>query len=136
MMTLTIDLQPELEAQLRDEAEKTGIDAGTLVARALEERFQRSRPPVPLHLSQEEAVLFQKIHQGLPEATWQEYHDLIAKRRAETLRPEEHVRLLALSDSIAEANAERLAHLAELARQRKTPLKTLMAQLGIKPRKV
>jgi hypothetical protein len=136
-MTLTIDLQPELEAQLRDEAAKTGIDAGTLVVRALEERLQRnSRQSFPAHLSPEETVLLQKINQGLPEATWQEYRALIAKRRAETLTPEEHGRLIALSDGIEEANAERLAHLAELARQRQIPLKELMAQLGIKPRKV
>jgi predicted transcriptional regulator len=136
-MTLTIDLQPELEARLREEAAKSGIDAGTFVVRALEEQLQRySRKSIPSHLSQEEAALLQKINQGLHEAIWQEYHDLIVKRRAETLTPEEHARLIALSDSVEEANAERLTHLAELARRRKTPVKTLMAQLGIKPRKV
>ena len=80
--------------------------------------------------------MLQKINQGLPEATWQEYQFLIAKRRAESLTPEEHTRLIALSDTIEEAHVERMTLLAELARRRQTPLKMLMGQLGIKPRKV
>lgn|SRR5579884_121573 len=136
-MALTIHLKPELEAQLREEAAKSGIDTSTFVVRALQERLQRkSRPRLPLHLSQEESALLQKINQGLPEATWQEYQFLIAKRRAESLTPEEHTRLIALSDTIEEAHVERMTLLAELARRRQTPLKMLMGQLGIKPRKV
>ncbi len=135
-MTLIIDLRPELEAQLKDEAAKTGIDAGTLVIRALEERLQRNRQIVPSHLSQEETDLFEKINQGLSESIWQEYHALIAKRRAETLTEEEHAHLIEISDRIEQTHAERMAHLAELARQRQTPLKALMEQLGVKPRKV
>jgi hypothetical protein len=136
-MTLTINLTPELEAQLREEAAQKGVDASTFVVRTLEERLQRKRrQPMPSHLAQEESTLLQKINQGLPEAMWQEYHDLIAKRRAETLTPEEHGRLIALSDTIEQTHAERMAYVAELARLRQVPLKTLMAQLGIKPRKV
>ena len=136
-MNLTIDLQPELEAKLKDEAARTGIDAGTFVVRALEAQLQRnSRQSVSSHLPQEEAILLQKINRGLPETTWQKYEDLVAKQRAEVLTPEEHVRLIALSDRIEEAHAERMAHLAELARQRQTSLDTLMGQLGIKPRNV
>ncbi len=67
---------------------------------------------------------------------WQEYQDLIAKRRAQTLTPEEHARLIALSDTIEEAHVERMMSVAELARRRQLPLTTLMKQLGIKPRKV
>lgn len=136
-MTLMIHLKPELEARLREEAVKTGVDTNTLVERVLQERLQRkSHPRLPAHLSQEESALLQKINQGLPETMWQEYHDLIAKRRAETLTPEEHTRLIALSDTIEEAHAGRMVLMADLARRRQIPLKTLMAQLGIKPRKV
>src|SRR5579859_6088347 len=136
-MTLTIHLKPELEAQLQEEAAKSGIDASTYIVRALQERLQRkSHKPLPSHLSPEESALLKKINQGLPEAMWQEYQDLIAKRRAETLTPEEHARLIALSATIEEAHTERMAHVAELARRRQIPLKTLMRQLGIKPRKV
>lgn len=136
-MTLTIELRPELEAQLREEAAKIGSDPNTFIIQALEERLQRKeRLTLPTHFSREEAVLLQKINQGLPEAIWQEYHDLIAKRRDETLTQEEHARLIALSDCVGEAHAERMVHVAELARLRHTSLKRLMKQLQIKPRKV
>ncbi|MCW3098527.1 MAG: hypothetical protein JWL77_4145 [Chthonomonadaceae bacterium] len=126
----------ELETLLRDEAAKTGTDTETFIVRALEERLQRSSQPIPAHLSPEETVLLQKINQGLSEAVWREYHRLIAKRRTETLTLEDNARLLQLSDRIEEAHAERLAHLADLARQRQIPLKALMEQLDVKPRKV
>ncbi len=136
-MALMIDLKPELEAQLREEAAKTGIDTSAFVVRALEDQLRRrSRQRAPSHLSQEDSTLLQKINQGLPEAMWQEYEDLIAKRRAEALTPEDHARLIALSESIEEAHAERIAYVAELAQRRRVPLKTLMGQLGVKPRKV
>ncbi len=136
-MTLTIDLNPELEAQLQAEAAKEGIDAGAFVVRTLEERLQRiSRRRLPSHLSTEESALLQKIIQGLPETIWQEYQDLIAKRRAETLTPEEHVRLIELSDLIEAAHVKRITHVAELAQLRNMSLETLMRQLGIKPQKI
>ena len=123
-MTLTIDLRPELEAQLRDEAARTGIDAGSLVVRALEERLHRSsRRFLPAHLSHEETNLFQKINQGLPESIWQEYHGLIAKRRAETLTQEEQARLIELSDRIEQTHAERMAHLPNCPDSDKYPSK-------------
>jgi hypothetical protein len=136
-MSLTIDLKPELEAQLQEAVAKSGSDTNTFVVQALEERLRRnSYPSTPAHLSQEESRLLQKINQGLQEAIWQEYHALIAMRRAEILTPREHTRLIALSDHIEETHAERMASVAELARLRQVSLKTLMEQLGIKPRKV
>jgi hypothetical protein len=136
-MALTIEMKPELEARLREEAAKAGTDAGTFVLHAVEERLQRtSRLRLTPHLSHEESALLQKINQGLPDATWQEYRELIAKRRAETLTSQEHERLIELSNTIEEAHAERIVSVAELSRRTQVPLKTLMVQLGIKPRKV
>jgi predicted transcriptional regulator len=136
-MTLTIDLKPELEAQLREEAAKMGSDPNAFVVQALEERLQRKgRQPAATHLSQEESALLQKINQGLPEATWQEYYELVDKRRAESLTQEDQARLIALSDGISEDHAERMANMAELARLRNISLKTLMRQLKVRPRKI
>jgi len=135
-MTLVIDLKPELEAKVREEAAKTGVDTGTFVVHALEERFQQSVQRLPSHLSPEESALLKQINQGLPETIWQEYHDLVARRRAETLTSEEQARLIALSDNIEQAHADRVALVAELAGRWHVSLKTLMGQLGIKPRKV
>jgi len=52
-MTLTIDLKPELEAQLREEAAKSGMDASTFVVQALQERLQsKSRLRLPASVKQ------------------------------------------------------------------------------------
>jgi hypothetical protein len=132
-MTLTIDLPPELEAQLREEAARAGLDADTFIRNTLEERVRQVRnyTTAPPHLSRAEAELLQRINVGLPPAVWQRYHELVAKRRAETLTPEEHTVLITLSDQIEAANARRIEHLVELARLRQTSLEALMDQLGI-----
>ncbi len=87
---------------------------------------------LPPHLPETEADLLQKINQGLSPELWQRYHDLIDKRRAETLTPNEQADLIALSDQIEEANAQRIGWLIELARLRQTTLEVLMEQLGIR----
>lgn len=136
-MVLTINLKPELEAQVLEEAAKTGIDAGAFVVRAIEEQlYRKNNAHMSSNLSRDEALLLQKINDGLPEPTWQEYHDLIAKRRAETLTSEDHLRLIALTETIEETHAERIRNAAELARLRNVPLAALMKQLGIRPRMV
>lgn len=85
------------------------------------------------HLSPGEAELLREVNLGLPEHVWARYHELVAKRRAETLSPEEHAELISLSDLIEETNAQRVGHLIELAQVRGIPVATLMAQLGITP---
>lgn len=129
-MTLTIELAPELERQLRLEAAKAGIDASRYVVNALEERLRQLHQPLP-HLSRDETELLRKINLGLAEEQWQRYHRLVAKRRAETLSVDEQKELIALSDQIEQANARRMAHLIELAKQRQTSLEALMSELGI-----
>jgi hypothetical protein len=134
-MTLTVELPPELEAQLRAEAARAGQDPDTFIRSTLQERLRPSnhRPQaLPPHLKRSEAELLQKINQGLPSELWERYHELVARRRAETLTPEEHARLIEVSDQIEAANARRIALLVELAGLRQTTLEALMDQLGIK----
>lgn len=136
-MSSTIELNPELEAQLHEEATKTGIDTSAFVVRMVEAQLRRkTRQRVPANLSSEDSILLQKINQGLPETTWQEYDNLIAKRRGEVSTPREQARLVELSESIEESNTKRIEYIAELAQRRHISLKTMMSQLGIKPRKV
>ena len=137
MMTVTIDLKPEIEAQLREAVTKAGIDTSAFVARTLEERLQ----PVSHHrgyprMSLVESNLLHRINQGFSESLWQEYDELIAKRRAETLTAQEQNRLIVLADSIDEAHVERLGLVGKLAQIRNVSFKTLIGQLGIKPRQV
>lgn len=63
----------------------------------------------------------------------QRFDLLTAKRRAESLAPEERDELLALIDEIEQSDAERVARLAELAQLRSVSIRTLMSQLGIRP---
>lgn len=130
-MTLTIDLPPQLEAQIREEAARAGLDADPFIRNALEERVHQARDAMdaPTHLSQAETDLLQKINEGLPGEMWRRYHGLVAQRRAETLTPEQHAELISLSDQIEAANVRRIEHLIELARLRQTTLEALMDQL-------
>ncbi len=133
-MAVTIELAPEFEAQLREEAARAGLDADTFIRKTLEERVLQGRPSSQGRppLSPREMSLLQGINQGLPAETWQRYHTLVAQRRAETLTSVEQTELIGLSDQIEVANARRMAALAELARLRQTSLEEVMAQLGIK----
>lgn len=75
--------------------------------------------------------MLSKINQGLPEATWQRYYQLIAKRQDETLNAEEHRELLHLTEQVERLDAQRLEYLVELARLRQTTLPALMESLDL-----
>ena len=77
--------------------------------------------------------LLLKINQGLPFDTQKRYDELVAKRKAETLAPDEHQELLGVIEQIEKSDAERIKHLADLARLRGTILTALMKDLGIHP---
>jgi hypothetical protein len=85
------------------------------------------------HLPQRESELLLKINQGLPNDVSRRYRDLIARRQAGTLDAGEHEELLRLTNQVEGLEADRLAHLAELARLRRTSLTALMEELGIQP---
>ncbi len=131
-MTMTIDLPPELEMQLQDEAAKEGVAPDRFILRTVEERLRQRRAErdVP-HLSKAESELMQRINQGLPEETWRQYHALIAKREAGTLTADEQQVLVGLIDQVELAHARRLGSLLELAHLRGTTLDAVMDALGI-----
>lgn len=90
------------------------------------------RPPQAEYaLSRRESELLLKINQGVPKPLSQRYHELIAKRRAETLTPDEYTELLTLTDQVELADAQRMENLAELARLRHQPLFVVMDELGL-----
>ncbi len=78
-----------------------------------------------------EAELLLKINQGIPSETKKYYDELIAKREAETLTPDEYNQLTQFTEQIEKLQAKRIEYLAELARLRKTSLTALMENLGI-----
>jgi hypothetical protein len=127
-LTVTLDIAPELERRLHDEAAKEGVDTATYIEHTLKERLRRTGN----RLKRGEAELLQQIDRGLPQEEWQRYHELVAKRRADTITLEEYEELISLSDQIEVANAKRVEYLAELAQIRGVSLKALMRELGIK----
>ena len=131
-MALTIEVTPELESQVREQAEQHGLGAGEYVVNILQEHLRQTHRLDARCLPEAEAHLLRHINEGLSPEVWRRYTELIAKRRAETLTPDEHAALITLSDQIEELNARRIEFLAELARLRQTSLSEIMRQLGIK----
>lgn len=134
-MIITIEIAPDLEQQLRQEAARAGLAPDAYVMQAVQERLTQTshrHRPAP-RLSPEEAQLLAKITLGLSPTEWEQYHALVARRKAETLTPDEQTELIALSDRLEEANARRIGYLAELARVRHTTLEAVMSELGLTP---
>ena len=141
-MPVTVELPQELEARLRREAARQGIDPNAFVARALEQHLRGAEQSggngagsdvgaSVAHLPAREAELLQQINTGLPPDVWAEYRRLLARRADGTLTPAEQQSLVELSDRIEEANASRLALAAELARLRGDTLDTIVRELGL-----
>lgn len=129
-MTLTIDIAPDLEQQLRAEAARRGVDENAFILQTLRERLKQGTSAVP-SLPSAEARLLQQINQGLSADEWQRYNALITRRQAEMLTPDEQSELVALSDRLEELNTMRVQALVDLARVRRIPLQDLMRALGI-----
>jgi hypothetical protein len=98
-----------------------------LVASVIALQAQRRAPSLP----KAEAELLLKINQGIPADLQKRYNELIAKRRATTLSPDEYEELLRMTDEVEKLQARRVKNLAELASLRKVSLSKLMDDLGI-----
>ena len=88
----------------------------------------RRDPP----LSASETELLQAINREPPAERVARYWELKAKRDAVALTDQETKELLDLSDWLEEIHAERLGHVAELAKRRGVSLATMLGQLGLK----
>jgi hypothetical protein len=132
MTTITLQLSPELEQQLRLQAAQQGIHLDRYILNALQERLQPSWGNTAAD-SKTETDLLEQINLGLSSDRWADYHSLIAKRRAETLTDAEQSRLITISDEIEQANVLRVRALIALAELRGSDLSTLMRELSIIP---
>jgi hypothetical protein len=133
MATITLEITPELERQLREEAARQGLEPNHFILNALAERLRPAALPAIPHLSELETELLQQINLGLSAQRWEQYHAWVAKRRAETLTPDEQTALITLSDEIEQANAHRIRALIKLAELRGQTLAEVMQALGINP---
>ncbi len=84
-------------------------------------------------LTRAESELLKKINQGIAAQDQQQYDELVAKREVEDLMQDENAEFLRLTNLLEELNVERMEALAKLARIRRTTLRDLMQDLGIKP---
>lgn len=127
---------PIVQVEARLSTDELLKAAGQLNQRELEQfafqvialRAQRQAPSLP----QAEAELLLKINQGVSPEVQKRYDELIAKRRAESLTPNEYEELLHLAGQTEKLEARRMEHLAELARLRRISLTDLMGNLGIR----
>jgi hypothetical protein len=88
--------------------------------------------PSGSQLSPKESELLVKISQILPAHLQRRYDELIPKRRESALSEAEYDELLRLTEQVEAFDVKRVESLAELARLRKTSLRALMKELGIK----
>lgn len=130
-MTLVIDMAPEMEGRLRDQAAREGLAPERYVLQTVAERLDRADDANTPHLPQAEAELLDRVDLGVSPEDWDRYHALIGKRDDGTLTGEEHRELIGLSDGIEVANARRIGALVELAALRHTSIEELMQLLGI-----
>jgi hypothetical protein len=84
-------------------------------------------------LSQHESELLLRINQPLPPSKRKRLNQLIKKRRAYTITPNELQELKQMTNEIELSDAERLKCLIELAAIRNVSLDELIKQLGLNP---
>lgn len=134
MSSITLQINPALEQQLREKAARKGVGLDVYV-QALLEKFANSEGSDSRvsKSNQEEEGLLKKISLGLSEEFWSEFRRLVAKRQIEAIDEEELACLIEMTRQIENANAKRMEHLAALARLRNVSLAKVMEQLGIKP---
>jgi hypothetical protein len=82
-------------------------------------------------LSALEKKLLRTINEGLPQKLRQPYEELIARRDAKTLTPEQHQELLRLTEEVEDVQAKRVAAMVQLARRRNRSLEQLLEDLGL-----
>jgi hypothetical protein len=130
-MSLTLELPPELEAEVRSAAAREGVAPESFAVNAIEERLRGGESG---ERPKSESELLEAIGAGLPAATWQRYHALLARRRAGTIPDDDYAELLRLTDEVELWNARRLELVARLAQLKGVPLRQLVERMGLAAR--
>jgi hypothetical protein len=129
MASIPVQAQMSTEQLLSALEEVPPQEFNTLVDRLITLRAARREP----HLDETETALFLEINQGMSPTAHRRFRDLVAKREAETITPEELAELIDLTDQREADHARRMAALCVLAKLRSVPLTDLMDTLGIVP---
>jgi len=129
MSTVHVEAQLSSDELLKAIQQLSLPELEQFVSQVIALQAQRKAPSLP----HAEAELLIKINQGVAFEIQKRYDELIAKRRAETLTPDEHDELLRLTDQIEQLEAHRVEYLSKLAHLRRTSLTELMQNLDIRP---
>lgn len=127
MPTVQVEAQLSTNELLQAIAQLSQPELDKFTFQVIALRAKRQAPSLP----KTEAELLLKINQGLPSEVQKRYDELIAKRQAESLTPDEYDELLRMTDRVEGLEARRIKCLADLARLRQTTLVGLMDDLGI-----
>ncbi len=128
-----VHLEPAKEQRLRELADSQGKQVSELAQHVIEEYLDQADPiNGTSNLSNDQATLLQEINQGLPEAAWQRYHELMDRRRDESLTADEHEELKRLTDKVEVAHAQRMERVVKLAQLRGVVVDELMDSLGLR----
>jgi hypothetical protein len=133
MSTVTISIPGELESKVHRGASRRGVSENEYIIQALERSVRVDAANAVPHLSADETHLFQAINVGLPEETWDEYHNLANARDDGSLTTTQRERFLEILNMIEIQNSRRIGVLAQLAEVRQVSLRELMDSLGIVP---
>lgn len=124
----TIPIEVSTEQLLRAVERLPAQDLDAFVAQVIALRAQRNAP----HLTQEETALLRKINTPIAPDLQRRFDELIARRQAETITPDELHELMGITEQIEQHDAERLAALSDLACLRQITIPALMDILGIR----
>ncbi len=129
MPVVQVEAQFPTDARLKAVGQLNQADLVPFVFQVIALRARRQASSLPRAASDR----LRKINKGVSLDLQARYNELIAKRQAETLTPDEYEELLGLTQQVERLDVRRLEHLAELARLRGTSLTALMENLGIRP---
>ncbi|MDM8518401.1 hypothetical protein QUF64_00025 [Anaerolineales bacterium HSG6] len=129
MSTLQIKTELPFDELLNAVEQLNLPDLEQLMSQIITLQARRKAPS----LSKDESELLLKINQGLPLNIQNRFDELVAKRQAETLTPDEHQELLGLTNRIEKSDARRVGYMAKLAKLRGISLSALMKDLYIRP---
>jgi iron-sulfur cluster repair protein YtfE (RIC family) len=114
MTTIPIEAEVSTEQLLRAVMRLPSQEFAAFVNQLLALRAQRQGP----HLNQEETTLLRQINEGISVEAQRRIDELVAKRQAETITPEELAELSRITEQIEHRDAQRLAALDALAHLR------------------
>ena len=129
MPIVQVEAQLPTDELLRAVGQLNQTDLEQFVSQVIALRARRQAPSLP----RAESELLLKIDEGVRRDIQTRYNELIAKRQAEALTPDEYEELLKLTQEVEKLEVRRVESLAELARLRGTSLTAVMENLGIRP---